>query len=240
MSLGGDRSPSIEKAVQAAITAGIPVVVSAGNSNIDACTQSPAAVAEAITVAASTQKNTRAKFSNFGPCVDVFAPGVDILSATSVQKSRNGWKFSSGTSFSSPFVSGVSALILEKNPEMTPAKLLETIKSMGAVGVMRSSGLNGTPNILLQAPQPNSKYPIMVKLAEPGYLPMQGYHTSSIVSAELVLVVVSFIIATLALFATGGALIRRKRRQKISQNSSITEEDLKHSVLNSQRPSVFL
>lgn len=240
MSLGGDRSPSIEKAVKAAISAGIPVIVSAGNSNIDACTQSPAAVAEAITVAASTQSNSRAKFSNFGPCVDIFAPGVDILAATSLLKSRNGWKFSSGTSFASPFVAGVSALILEKYPQMTPAELLETIKTLGAVGVMKSSDLNGSPNILVQAPPANTKLPILVKLAEAGYLPMQGYHTSSIVSAELVLVIVSFIIATLALFATGGALIRRRRRQKISQNSSITEEDLKHSVLNSQRPSVFL
>lgn len=240
MSLGGDRSPSIENAVKAAIAAGIPVVVAAGNSNIDACTQSPAAVLEAITVAASTQKNTKAKFSNFGPCVDIFAPGVDILAATALQKSRNGWNFASGTSFAAPMVAGVSALLLEKNPGWTPAQLADALKNMGAKAVLSKKTLNGSPNILLQAPYSNSKLPILVKLAEPSYLPMLGYHTSSIVSAEFILVICAFVGATLALIATGIALYSRQRKMKLSSNASISEEELKHSVLNSQRPSVFL
>lgn len=240
MSLGGDRSPSIENAVKAAVAAGIPVIVAAGNSNIDACTQTPAAVAEAITVAASTSKNTRAKFSNFGPCVDIFAPGVDILSATTLEKSRNGWRFSSGTSFSAPMVAGVSALLLEKNPNWTPLQLEAALKKLGANSVLSSNSLNGSPNLLLQAPPSNSKLPILVQLAGSNYLPMFGYHTSSIVTVELILVIVSFIVAALALLATGIALYRRRRFNKLRNSTSISEEDLKHSVLNPQRPSVFL
>lgn len=240
MSLGGDRSPSIEKAVKAAIAAGIPVVVAAGNSNIDACTQTPAAVAEAITVAASTSKNTRAKFSNFGPCVDIFAPGVDILTATTAQRSRNGWNFASGTSFAAPLVSGVSALLLEKNPSWTPSQLLEALQRMGAYSVLSKNSMNGSPNILIQSPSSISKLPILVKLADQNYLPMLGYHTSSIVTAELIIVICSFIAATIALLATGIALYRRYRKYKLVDTNSISEEELKQSILNSNRPSVFL
>lgn len=240
MSLGGDRSPSIEKAVKAAIAAGIPVVVAAGNSNLDACTQTPAAVAEAITVAASTHKNTRAKFSNFGPCVDIFAPGVDVLTATTVEKSRNGWNFASGTSFAAPLVSGVSALLLQKNPSWTPNQLMEALKIMGAYSVLSKSTMNGSPNILLQSPSSISKLPILVKLADQNYLPMLGYHTSSLVTAELIIVICSFIAATIALLVTGIALYRRYRKYKLIDNNSISEEELKQSILNSNRPSVFL
>lgn len=240
MSLGGDRSPSLDNAVKAAIAAGIPVVVAAGNSNLDACNQSPAAVAEAITVAASTVKNNRAKFSNFGPCVDIFAPGVDILAATNPQKSRNGWNFASGTSFAAPLVAGVIALLLEKNPGWSPIQVVEAIKSMGAKTVLSKSTMNGSPNILIQAPYSSSKIPILVKLAAPSYLPMLGYHTSSIVTIELILLICSFIAAIIALFATGIALYRRHQKRVSSNNMSISEEELKNSILNSHRPSVFL
>ena len=240
MSLGGDRSPSVDNAVKAAVAAGITVVVAAGNSNLDACTQSPAAVAEAITVAASTSKNNRAKFSNFGPCVDIFAPGVDVLAATSPQKSRNGWNFASGTSFAAPLVAGVAALILEKNPNWSPIQIDEAIRSMGAKAVLNKKTMNGSPNILIQAPSSSSKIPILVKLADSSYLPMLGFHSSSIVTVELILVVCSLIAALIALSATGIALYRRHYKRTSSNNTSISEEELKHSILNSQRPSVFL
>lgn len=240
MSLGGDRSPSIENAVKAAIAVGISVVVAAGNANVDACTQTPAAVSEAITVAASTQKNTKAKFSNFGPCVDIFAPGVDILAATTPQKSRNGWNFASGTSFAAPMVAGVAALLLEKNPTWSPAQIADALNKMGAKAVLNKKTLNGSPNILLQAPASNSNLPVLVKLADSLSLPVLGYHTSSIVSAELILVICSCVVAALALLATGIALYSRRRKIKLPNNSSISEEELKYSILNPQRPSVFL
>ena len=240
LSLGGDRSPSIDNAVKTAISAGIAVVVAAGNSNVDACTQTPSAVAEAITVAASTPKNNRAKFSNFGSCVDIFAPGVDILAATTLKRSRNGWNFASGTSFAAPLVSGVSALLLEKNPSWTPKQLVEALKSISASSVLGENTMNGSPNLLLQAPQSNTKLPIIVELAESSYLPMLGYHTSSIITAELILVICSFIAATTILVATGIALYRRHRKHKLSDSNTISEEELKDSILNSNRPSVFL
>ena len=111
---------------------------------------------------------------------------------------------------------------------------------MGARAVFDKKTLNGSPNILIQAPSSNTRLPILVKLANPSYLPMLGYHTSSIVSAELILVICSFVVATLALFATGIALYRRQRKIKLSNNASISEEELKNSVLNSHRPSIFL
>lgn len=240
MSLGGDRSPSVDKAVKAAIDAGIPVIVAAGNSNVDACLQSPAAVAEAITVAASSQVNTRAKFSNYGPCVDIFAPGVNILTAATVEKSRNGWAFVSGTSFSSPFVAGVAALLLEKNPGLTPAQLFEEIKSISAKSVISESTLRGSPNLLLQAPVVKSKLPILVDLTDPAMLPALGYHTSSVASIELILVICAFVFAGLALVATGIALYRRYRRRRNREEPTMSAQELKATILNAHRPSVFL
>ncbi len=240
MSLGGDRSPSVDKAVKAAIDAGIPVVVAAGNANIDACIQSPAAVAQAITVAASSEANSRAKFSNYGPCVDIFAPGVNILTAATVEKSRNGWNFASGTSFAAPFVTGVAALLLEKNPNLTPAQLFDAIKSLSAKAVISENSLRGSPNLLLQAPVVKSKLPILVDLNDPNALPALGYHTSSVVSIELILVIVAFMFAFLAVAATGVAVYRRYLKRRAQTEPSISENDLKASILNAHRPSVFL
>jgi hypothetical protein len=240
MSLGGDRSPSVDKAVKSAIDAGITVIVAAGNANIDACAQSPAGVAQAITVAASSQANSKAKFSNYGPCVDIFAPGVNILTAATLSKSRNGWNFASGTSFAAPFVTGVAALLLEKNPDLTPEKLFSQIKSISAQSVIVDGTLRGSPNLLLQAPVAKSKTPILVDLTDPNALPALGYHTSSIVSTELILVIVAFVFAFLALVATGVAVYRRYLKRRAQTEPSISENELKSSILNAHRPSVFL
>lgn len=239
MSLGGERSPSVEKAVKAAVAAGITVVVAAGNSNIDACTQSPAAAVEAITVAASSSKNTRAKFSNYGPCVDIFAPGVDILTAVPPEKSRNGWSFVSGTSFSAPFVTGVIALLLEQHPEWTPVQIASEIERLAARAVISPATIKGSPNLLLQAPSAKAKQPILVSL-DSAALPILGYHTSSIVTLELALVVCALILALLALVSTGVALFRRHRRRRMAAEPGALEGDLKASILSAQRPSVFL
>ena len=127
MSLAGNASTALDTEVNNLLSAGITTVVAAGNSSIDACMQSPARVPGAITVGASTEDDTIASFSNFGSCVDLFAPGTNINSdwyssptATAVQ---------SGTSESSPFVAGIAALCLEKWPTASPASIAQTIVS---------------------------------------------------------------------------------------------------------------
>jgi cerevisin len=79
MSLGGGRSVSLDRVVDAAVTAGVHFAVAAGNDNRDACTSSPAASELAVTVGASTLGDERAYFSNYGTCVDIFAPGMFLI-----------------------------------------------------------------------------------------------------------------------------------------------------------------
>lgn len=114
MSLGGGRSRAMDDAANNAVRAGAHVVVSAGNDKKDACSQSPAAAELVITVGASTIEDDMADFSNWGPCVDVFAPGKDILSTWI---GRNDATNSiSGTSMSSPHVAGLVAYFLSIYP----------------------------------------------------------------------------------------------------------------------------
>ncbi|KAG8924970.1 serine protease [Tulasnella sp. 418] len=100
MSLGGGKSRALDDAVNKAVDSGLHFAVAAGNENKDACNTSPAGAEKAITVGASTLADTRAYFSNFGPCVDVFAPGLNILSTW--KGSETATNTISGTSMASP------------------------------------------------------------------------------------------------------------------------------------------
>ena len=143
MSLGGGNSAALDAAVNRAIDAGITVAVAAGNSNINACYGSPNKVPAAITVASSTISDSRSSFSNWGSCVDLFAPGSDITSAW-----HNGGTVTiSGTSMATPHVAGAIALYLQAHPDATPAEVTESIK--GYATTDKISGLNGSPNLLL-------------------------------------------------------------------------------------------
>lgn len=146
MSLGGGASASLDSAVTNSINSGVVYAVAAGNSNTDACTQSPARAAAAITVGSTTVTDARSSFSNFGTCVDVFAPGSSITSL---------WKTSdtatntiSGTSMASPHVAGVAALVLQGNPGASPATVANAIKTNATSGKISSVG-TGSPNLLL-------------------------------------------------------------------------------------------
>jgi len=114
MSLGGGKSPSLDDAVDAATETGLFFAVAAGNDNRDACTFSPAAAAGPITVGATAISDKRAYFSNHGKCVDVFAPGLNILSTwNSGNRSTNSI---SGTSMASPHICGLGAYFLSLYP----------------------------------------------------------------------------------------------------------------------------
>jgi serine protease len=119
MSLGGDYSESFNIAVKALTKAGITTVVAAGNDDDDACLYSPASEPSVITVGATTIYDEKSGFSNSGKCIDIFAPGSDILSASIY--SNNGKVTHSGTSMATPFVAGVVAKYLEKYPNSTPS-----------------------------------------------------------------------------------------------------------------------
>ncbi len=121
MSLGGGFSSSLNTAVKNSVEAGITYSVSAGNSNADACNYSPASTAEAITVGSTTSTDARSSFSNYGSCVDIFAPGSGITSAWI--GSNTATNTISGTSMSAPHVAGAAALYLQNNASATASEV---------------------------------------------------------------------------------------------------------------------
>jgi subtilisin family serine protease len=163
MSLGGGASDVLDAAVTAMINDGITVVVSAGNDAAPSCNQSPARVPAAITVAASTTDDDDADFSNFGPCNDLFAPGVDITSASYL--SDTGTAVMNGTSMASPHVAGAAALILERSPTATPAQVWAAIDADTTKGVLTECC--GDPDKLLHVVTPTDPPPGLTAAVAP-------------------------------------------------------------------------
>ncbi len=146
MSLGGGASTSVNAAVAGAVQRGVTMVVAAGNSNADACNYSPSSEPSAITVGATTSGDARSSYSNYGACVDVFAPGSSITSAWNT--SNVATNTISGTSMASPHVTGVAALAAQANPGASPAAIASFLIANATANRLSSTG-GGSPNLLI-------------------------------------------------------------------------------------------
>jgi subtilisin family serine protease len=146
MSLGGGASSALDNAVSNSIADGVTYAVAAGNSNANACNYSPARVANAVTVGSTTNTDARSSFSNWGSCLDIFAPGSNITSAW--HTSNTATNTISGTSMATPHVAGVAALYLQGNPSAPPATVRDAIVNTATTGVVTNPG-TGSPNRLV-------------------------------------------------------------------------------------------
>ena len=149
MSLGGPASPALDLAVCNSIEAGINHAVAAGNDGRNACGFSPARVVQAIGTGATDRQDRGASFTNEGVCVDVFGPGVDIVSA----RRGGGSTTLSGTSMASPHAAGTAALCIERNPGADPAAVKQCIIDAASLDKLSSIG-SDSPNRLLYAREP--------------------------------------------------------------------------------------
>ncbi|MDO7244267.1 S8 family peptidase [Acinetobacter pittii] len=150
MSLGGEANTSLDSAVENLFNNGYVMVVAAGNSNTDACSSSPARVSKAITVAATDSTDARASYSNYGSCVDIFAPGSQINS--SWIGSNTATKVLNGTSMATPHVAGVVAEMLQSTPTATPQTISTNLLNQVSSNVVKNP--SGSPNRLLyKSPQ---------------------------------------------------------------------------------------
>lgn len=152
MSIGGGKTQSVNDAVTSSISSGVTWVVAAGNNNADSCAYSPSSAPAAITVGATNSRDARAtgwsngQGSNYGSCLDIFAPGDSIVSTSNSGDSAS--QSMSGTSMASPHVAGAAALLLAAHPTWSPAQVRDQLIADATSGKV-TDARTGSPNKLL-------------------------------------------------------------------------------------------
>jgi subtilisin family serine protease len=180
LSLGAEGDELLDMATQAVANDGVSVVTAAGNEGAPACEVSPARLPAAVTVAATDINDYSPNWSNWGACLDLFAPGVDILSAS--HTSTTGTIAEEGTSMAAPHVAGAAALHLGFQPRLSPSQVASMLTSTATTGVVSNEGA-GSPNRLLFVPQEivtppagpvNDDFAAATTFAPMGPSPLQG------------------------------------------------------------------
>lgn len=146
MGLGGTAVTSVDAAITRSIEAGITYVVSAGSSNANACNYTPARVPAALTVASTTQTDARHSASNYGTCLDIFAPGIDITSAWNTNDTAT--VTIGGTAPASAHVAGCAAVVAQAHPDWTAHQVAAHVNAVATQGIVTNPG-TGSPNRLL-------------------------------------------------------------------------------------------
>ncbi|MFD5078231.1 S8 family peptidase [Streptomyces sp. NPDC058371] len=147
LSLGGGASTTLDTAVSNSIASGVTYAIAAGNSNANASSYSPARVATAITVGATTNTDARASYSNYGSVLDIFAPGSSILAGYNTSDTATATL--SGTSMATPHVAGAAAVYLASHTSATPAQVSTALVNGATSNVVSGPG-TGSPNKLLK------------------------------------------------------------------------------------------
>ncbi len=146
LSISGDADNAVDSAVANSIASGITYGIAAGNDSGDACVKSPARLAQAITVGSSNTYDRRSSFSNYGTCVDIFAPGTSITSAWNTSDSQ--YITQNGTSMATPHVVGAAAMLLSADPGLTPQQVRDQLVGNATSDTLINVG-DGSPNRLL-------------------------------------------------------------------------------------------
>lgn len=157
MSLSGDYDAVLNNAISVMHDAGLFIAVAAGNESTDACTKSPASSPDAVTVGATTSTDVKASYSNYGSCVDIFAPGNQITSAYITNST--GLAFMSGTSMASPHVAGAAARYLSAFNDSTPSEVKDAINGSASSNILSSVGVNSPNKLLYVNPNGFAKLP---------------------------------------------------------------------------------